>query len=94
MALINDQKSQFLTDMRALAELLDLVRKKAKELDQKWNSLAFGSGGANEFVDGDMTGTTYDGLGVTALTACVTSVQGFETWYNAGHDDNMQKIMN
>ena len=92
MALIDDQKGQFLTDMRALADLMTLIRERAKSLDQKWASLGLGSGGANEFIQTDIDGTAFNGFTVAELTACVTTSQGFETWYAAGHDDNMEKI--
>jgi len=92
MALINEQKTQFMTDIRAIADLMVLVRERARALDQKWNSLAFGSGGANEFVAADLTGSLFDGLGITNLTNVVTTLQAFETWFNAGHDDNIEKV--
>jgi len=92
MALIDDQKGQFLNDMRALADLMTLIRERASALDQKWSSLGLGSGGANEFIQADIDATAYSGLTVAELTATVTTSQGFETWYAAGHDDNMEKI--
>lgn len=90
--LIDDQKAQYLADMRSLADLLALTRDRAKELDQKWASLGFGSGGAHEFIQADIDATAYSGLTTTELTSCVTTAQAFETWYTAGHDDNMEQI--
>lgn len=92
MALIDDQKGTFLSDMRTLANTMDNVREQAKSLDQKWASLGFGSGGANEFIQTDIDATAFNGLTVAELTSCVTTAQAYETWFTAGYDDNMEKI--
>jgi len=95
-ALIQTQKQTYIDDMRQLAEKFDGLRTEAAAMTQKWNSLGFTTGGANEFTQLDIDGPTgeypYAGLTVAELTACVTTAMAFETWYDAGHDDNMQKI--
>jgi len=92
-ALIDDQKATYLSDMRTLANMMNDVREYAKNMDQKWSSLALGSGGANEFIQADIDATVFSGLTVADLTATVTTAQAYETWFDAGHDDNMRKIM-
>lgn len=95
-ALIDSQKQTYLDDMRSLAADFDSLRARSLEMSQKWNSLGFTSGGDNEFTQLDIDGPTgeypFAGLSVAELTACVTTVNGFETWYDTGHDDNMRKI--
>ena len=93
MALIDNQKSQFCIDVRAMADLMALVRERCRSLDQKWASLGFGSGGTNVIIQADIDAVPeFSGLLVAELTACVTTAQGFETWFNAGHEDNIEKI--
>jgi len=91
-ALIDDQKATYLSDMRTLANMMVEVREYAKQMDQKWSSLAFSSGEANEFIQADIDATSFSGFTVAQLTSCVTTTQAYETWFNAGHDDNMEKI--
>jgi len=95
-SLIESQKNSYLNEVRAVANDVDALRTQAREAVQKWNSLGFASGGANEFVQSDIDGPTgeypFAGLTVAELTACVTTLIAFETWVDAGHDDNLQKI--
>lgn len=93
MALIDDQKASIVSATRTLANEMARVRDMARGIAQKYASLGLGSGGANELMQADLDAMSgFSGLTVAEYTACITTAEAYETWINAGHDDNMQKI--
>ena len=82
------QKQTFIAEEVALAERIVQLRSDFMAHRQKWNSRGYGSGGANEIVLADYAGTQYEGLTIAQITAGQTSMDSFETWIDAGHDDN------
>ncbi len=92
MALIDTQKEKVLNKIAELQARFLQVREDCKEVLQVWNSNTMGAGGANEFVDADLTGTQFEGRTAADVIAAMGTIEAFETFYDAGQDDNMTKF--
>jgi uncharacterized protein YxeA len=86
------QKLNFLARMQESTEKIVALRAEMEQLTSDYFSRGYNSGGANELVAADLVGTSWENLAIADITAIVTSDQSFETWIDAGHDDNYSKI--
>lgn len=87
-----EQKVRFIQDETVLATRIVQLRADILAHTQKWNSRGYVAGGANPIIVADYAGTAYEGLTVAEITAGQTTLAAFETWINAGHDDNLEKL--
>jgi len=86
--IITSQKLQWLKDARAAATELETAREKCAEIMQRWASREYLAG----LVESNYAGTEFEGLTKAQLDAVAVTLTGFETWINAGNDDNLSKI--
>jgi hypothetical protein len=87
MAAIDKQKTRYLEGQQTIKQMFDELREKVRQLTQNWNS----NGLATAFQIEDLAGD-WAGLVVQDIIDGQTTIQAFETWFDAGHDDNMEQI--
>jgi hypothetical protein len=90
MAANQNQKEYWLQQAQDASILLGrTTRSTLSEVVQTFNSLNLGS----VLIDADLTGTRWEGLTAADFVAACSSLQAFEAWIDAGHDDNLEKII-
>jgi len=89
MAYEGTQKDNWMKEARTAAQMLIDARAAATEAVQKYTSLGYSTG----LVDGDLTGTEFEGLEAADFVNAVTQFNSYETWIDAGVDDVLQVIL-
>ena len=81
---IQTQKEQFITQTQSLAAQFESLKATANDVYAFYWANAFNTGGANELVAGDLTGTQWEGMTVADInTVGATISDAFNTWINA-----------
>ena len=90
--IITAQKQSWLTSARAAAEKIEEVRYVVADVLQNWNSRGYATGSTDPLVEANFAGTIFEGLTAAQINDVASTLAAFETWINAGHDDNLSKI--
>jgi hypothetical protein len=86
------QKQQFFADCQDTAEVMAWLKIQAKGLNDRYYDNTFHNGGALAVVDGDFTGTQWEGRTAAELGSLITQLNDFAAWYDAaGRDIAVEK---
>ncbi len=83
------KQADFLAEMSSICNEMDSVRSRALALNRAWFSNGFNTG---DTAIGDQTSGEYEGITFVQIEAVMTSLGGFDSWINVGHDDNLAKM--
>lgn len=84
MPLTSNQKSDFISRLRAHAASEVALRNQAVALKREYDALDLG----NVIVDGDFVGAN-EGLTKANMVSVITSITNLETTWDSGNDTNM-----
>jgi len=85
MSMVSNQKEAWFDAVSQLADDFDELLGKARSISAFFHDNSMGSGGTNELIDADTTGTRYEGVSAAQMAAAgVTVTEAFDAWYDSG----------
>jgi hypothetical protein len=76
------QKVEFVGRLVALSGLLASMESQADMIYADYFDRTYGSGGADEIVAGDLTGTAYEGLAIGTITSGITALENLIKYFD------------